>query len=161
MDKTPGTTIKSCVWSDSTLSVIHYLATLAVRRVTLRFGCHDTPHTDADPATLLPFVRLLLVLATRFTAAARAQTLRRRKRAADVREDFLTRPSIFRNPGPARRTNYAVTGRCMCTVQFWFEKSLETLPVMLPSSLRLPFLFFSILYARTSWKNVYSITNSI
>jgi hypothetical protein len=82
----------------------HYLATLADRRVMLRFGCHTNPLNATDPATLPPFALLLLVLATRFTAAARAQTLRRRKRAADDREDLITRPSIFRNPGAARRT---------------------------------------------------------
>ena len=69
----------------------------------LRFGCHTNPFGATDPATLPPFALVLLVLATRFTAAARAQTLRRRKRAAEDREDFITRPSIFPNPGAARR----------------------------------------------------------
>ena len=99
---------------DLRLHLCHYLATVAARRVTLRFGCHNRPLTATAPATLPPFALLLLVLDTRFTAAARAQALRTRRREADDREDFITRSSIFAHPGPARCTSYAVTGGSMC-----------------------------------------------
>jgi hypothetical protein len=99
----------------------------------LRLGCHNKPLRATDPATLPPFDLLLLVLATRFTAAARAHTLRTRKREADDREDFITRPSISPNPGPARPTSYAVIRGPMCTAQ-----SLPTVSDA-SSSLRLHF----------------------
>lgn len=61
----------------------------------LRFGCHSNPLPDSDPATLPPFSLLLLVLADRFTAAARAHTLRMRKREAEDCDDVMTNPSIL------------------------------------------------------------------
>lgn len=90
----------------------------------LRLGCHDNPLTARDPATLPPFALLLLVLATRFTEAARAQTLRRRKRVADDCDDVITKPSIFSNLGPTRRTNYLVSEEHSSDCKLFFSSSL-------------------------------------
>lgn len=99
-----------------------YLAIFAVRRVTLRCGCHNTPLSTSDPATLPPFTLLLLVLDTRFTAAARVHTLRRRKRDAEACEDVITKLSILPKPGPARHRTYKPKfGRSICITQSCLE----------------------------------------